>query len=139
MLLAWYRLAHWNLCGSRPLSHGLLGRFAGWNLGCQDRFGRFGVRLALDGFGHRRPSAAADKIRRHLQDRGHVLRLGGILGASIGVLATVAIASNDRWTPVMNTTLVLASPFLGVAVGVLAGCYPAIRAARITPMAALRS
>lgn len=65
--------------------------------------------------------------------------LGGILGASIGVLATVAIASNDRWTPVMNTTLVLASPFLGVAVGVLAGCYPAIRAARITPMAALRS
>lgn len=26
-----------------------------------------------------------------------------------------------------------------VAVGILAGCYPAIRAARITPMAALRS
>jgi putative ABC transport system permease protein len=65
--------------------------------------------------------------------------LGGILGASVGVLATAAIASRDHWTPVMNTTLVLASPFLGVAVGVLAGCYPAIRAARITPMAALRS
>ena len=65
--------------------------------------------------------------------------LGGILGASIGVLATAAIASNDHWTPVMNTTLVLAAPFLGVAVGVLAGSYPAIRAARITPMAALRS
>jgi putative ABC transport system permease protein len=40
---------------------------------------------------------------------------------------------------VMNTTLVLAAPFLGVAVGVLAGSYPAIRAARITPMAALRA
>jgi ABC-type antimicrobial peptide transport system permease subunit len=39
----------------------------------------------------------------------------------------------------MNTTLVLAAPLLGVAVGVLAGCYPAICAARITPMAALRS
>ena len=65
--------------------------------------------------------------------------LGGILGASIGVLATAAIASNDHWTPVMNTTLVLAAPFLGIAVGVLAGSYPAIRAARITPMAALRS
>ena len=65
--------------------------------------------------------------------------LGGILGTSIGVLATAAIASGDHWTPVMNTTLVLAAPFLGVAVGVLAGCYPAIRAARITPLAALRS
>ena len=65
--------------------------------------------------------------------------LGGILGASIGVLATSAIASGNHWTPVMNTTLVLAAPSLGVAVGVLAGCYPAIRAARITPMAALRS
>ena len=65
--------------------------------------------------------------------------LGGILGTSIGVLATSAIASNDHWTPVMNTSLVLAAPFLGVAVGVLAGSYPAIRAARITPMAALRT
>jgi ABC-type antimicrobial peptide transport system permease subunit len=34
---------------------------------------------------------------------------------------------------------VLAAPFLGVVVGILAGSYPAIRAARITPMAALRS
>lgn len=65
--------------------------------------------------------------------------LGGILGTSIGVLATAAIASGNHWTPVMNPTLVLAAPFLGVAVGVIAGCYPAIRAARITPMAALRA
>ena len=65
--------------------------------------------------------------------------LGGILGTSIGVLATAAIASGNHWTPVMNTTLVLAPPFVGIAVGVIAGCYPAIRAARITPMAALRA
>jgi putative ABC transport system permease protein len=65
--------------------------------------------------------------------------LGGILGASIGVLATAEIASNDHWTPVLNTTLMLAAPFLGIAVGTLAGGYPAIRAARITPLAALRS
>ena len=65
--------------------------------------------------------------------------LGGILGTSIGVLATAAIASGNHWTPVMNTTLVVAAPFVGIAVGVLAGCYPAIRAARITPMAALRA
>lgn len=65
--------------------------------------------------------------------------LGGILGTSIGVLATSAIASGNHWTPVMNTTLVIAAPLLGIAVGVLAGAYPAIRAARITPMAALRS
>ena len=65
--------------------------------------------------------------------------LGGILGTSIGVLATAAIASGNHWTPVMNPALVLAAPFLGIGIGVLAGFYPAIRAARITPMAALRS
>jgi putative ABC transport system permease protein len=65
--------------------------------------------------------------------------LGGILGTSIGVLATAEIASGNHWTPVMNPTLVLVAPFLGVAIGVIAGSYPAIRAARITPMAALRS
>jgi ABC-type antimicrobial peptide transport system permease subunit len=55
-----------------------------------------------------------------------------------GMSATAAIASGNHWTPVMNTTLVLVAPFVGIAVGVLAGCHPAIRAARITPMAALR-
>ena len=30
--------------------------------------------------------------------------LGGILGTSIGVLATAAIASGNHWTPVMNTS-----------------------------------
>ncbi len=39
----------------------------------------------------------------------------------------------------MNPPLVLAAPFLGVAIGIVAGSYPAIRAARITPMAALRN
>ena len=33
----------------------------------------------------------------------------------------------------------LVAPFLGVGAGVISGCYPGIRAARITPMAALRS
>ena len=65
--------------------------------------------------------------------------LGGILGTSIGVLATAEIASGDHWTPVMNPSLVLAAPFLGIAVGILAGSYPALRASRITPIAALRS
>jgi len=65
--------------------------------------------------------------------------LGGILGTSIGVLATAGIASGNHWTPILNPSLTIAAPFLGVAIGVLAGSYPAIRAARITPMAALRT
>jgi ABC-type antimicrobial peptide transport system permease subunit len=59
-----------------------------------------------------------------------------LAGPGIGFLA---IAAGNHWTPAMNTTVVVAAPFLGVAGGVLAGSYPATRAARITPMAALRS
>lgn len=65
--------------------------------------------------------------------------LGGVLGTSVGVLATSAISSGNHWTPVMDPALLIVAPLIGVGIGVLAGVYPAGRAARITPMSALRS
>jgi putative ABC transport system permease protein len=64
--------------------------------------------------------------------------LGGVIGACIGILATSAISSANHWTPVLSPPLMLAAPLIGVAVGVAAGLYPALHAARIAPMAALR-
>ena len=65
--------------------------------------------------------------------------LGGILGASVGVLATCEISSASQWLPVLDPALLVFAPFIGVGVGGLAGAYPAVRAARITPISALRS
>jgi ABC-type antimicrobial peptide transport system permease subunit len=65
--------------------------------------------------------------------------LGGVLGASVGVLATSAISSSNHWTPVIDPTLLIVAPLIGVGIGVLASAYPAGRAASITPMSALRS
>ena len=78
-------------------------------------------------------------IVNQISGSSQIRKLSRKAATSIGVLAAAAIASGNHWTPVMNSTLVIAAPFLGVAVGVLAGSYPAIRAARITPMATLRS
>jgi putative ABC transport system permease protein len=64
--------------------------------------------------------------------------LGGLVGTCIGVTIVVMFAVAKDWTAVLNPVYTLPAPLIGSLVGLLAGAYPALRAARTSPLAALR-
>jgi putative ABC transport system permease protein len=65
--------------------------------------------------------------------------LGGLIGTCIGTAVVVISAAAKDWTAVLNPAYTLPAPLIGTVVGVLAGAYPALRAARTSPLAALRT
>ncbi|WP_432492861.1 ABC transporter permease [Kineococcus auxinigenes] len=64
--------------------------------------------------------------------------LGGLVGAAAGLLVLLAVCLVQGWAPVVNPLVALGGVLLGGVVGVLAGGFPARRASRIEPVAALR-
>ncbi len=64
--------------------------------------------------------------------------LGGLVGTSLGVLTVLVIAVVEQWSAIIEPATVLPAPLVGGLVGLVAGCYPALRAARIEPLEALR-
>jgi putative ABC transport system permease protein len=65
--------------------------------------------------------------------------LGGAAGIALGAIATVGYASIQGWIVVVPVLSVAGGVAIALALGALAGLYPAARAARLAPAAALRS
>jgi macrolide transport system ATP-binding/permease protein len=97
-----------------------------------ERVGEIGLRRALG-------ATRGHIVVQFLVESAAMGVLGGLLGASAGLLAVVAVAAAQNWTPVVDPLLPLAAPLIGGLTGILAGSYPALRAGLLEPVEALRS
>ncbi|RMB84056.1 ABC transporter permease [Streptomyces shenzhenensis] len=97
-----------------------------------ERVGEIGLRRAL---GASRRQIAG----QFLMESTMIGLLGGVIGASLGVVVVVSASALKDWTPVLDSRLALGAPVAGALVGLLAGVYPALRASRMEPVEALRA
>jgi len=97
-----------------------------------ERRGEIGLRRAL---GATRPHIAVQFIA----ESALLAFVGGTAGAVLGGFATTIYAAARHWSAVVPATTLIAALAVAVAVGAVAGVYPALRAARLSPAEALRS
>jgi putative ABC transport system permease protein len=65
--------------------------------------------------------------------------LGGLGGAGLGAAVSTAIATANGWLPVIPVWVLAGGVLATIAIGAIAGLYPAVRAARTPPSVALSS
>ena len=65
--------------------------------------------------------------------------LGGGAGVVLGALVNAGYAATRGWPAVLSPLVLIAGLALALAIGAVAGLYPALRAARMSPTDALRS
>jgi putative ABC transport system permease protein len=79
-----------------------------------------------------------DIMRQFLTESVLISVGGGILGVAFGFFLAWLIAQTAEWKTIVTTLSVIIAFGVSVAVGVLFGAYPALKASRINPIDALR-
>ncbi len=97
-----------------------------------ERRNEIGLRRAL--------GATRAHIRRQFLAESLLLSaLGGAAGVGLGVAVTYLYATYEGWAVVVPQIAMVGGFLAAVAIGAIAGLYPAMRAARLAPTEALRA
>jgi putative ABC transport system permease protein len=96
-----------------------------------ERTREIGVRRAI---GARRE----DIVTQFLVESFSISALGGLFGVGMGVGIAQAVAFYAKWPTVVTAASLVLALGVSMAVGIISGLYPAVRASRVDPIFALR-
>jgi putative ABC transport system permease protein len=97
-----------------------------------ERRGEIGLRRAL--------GATRAHVRlQFLAESLLLVAVGGAIGVVMGILATVVYAASQGWKLAIPPEAIAGGVIASLAIGAVAGIYPAGRAARVAPSEALRA
>lgn len=96
-----------------------------------ERTHEIGIRAAIG-------ASPGQIMRQFLMESSVLSAVGASAGVAIGLVTAQVVANFMRWPSVISFGAVLGSGMFGFAVGVVFGYIPALRAARLDPIVALR-
>lgn len=100
-------------------------------LSVTERRPEIGLRRALG-------ARTRDIARQFMLESVTIGILGGLIGVVVGLFGLIAVCLLQQWTPILAPWAAPVGVLVGALVGLAAGSYPALKAARIEPVDALR-
>ncbi|MEP7367325.1 MAG: ABC transporter permease [Acidobacteriota bacterium] len=96
-----------------------------------ERTREIGIRRAIG-------AKQADIIRQFLTEAVLISIVGGLIGIAFGFSLSWIIATAAGWSTVVTTTSIAVAFTVSVGIGLLFGIYPAMQAAKLDPIEAIR-
>jgi len=110
---------------------GGIGILAVMIMSVRERTRKIGLRRALG-------ALRRDILIQFLIESGMLAGFGGLLGIIIGLTLTEVVSAFDYWEAIISWPAVAVAFLFATGMGVVFGLYPAILAARLEPIQALR-
>ena len=97
-----------------------------------ERIAEIGLRKAVG-------ATRSDILRQFLFEAASLGLAGGVLGVGLGLVCTFLLNHYTSLLTVFAPTAALAALLIAAGIGLVFGVFPAVRAARLTPIDALRT